>query len=216
MNNNNQHRPWKSNNTNNNNNYMRKSAPPKQFQPRKGGHQRVRSMYDASSSDDEEDEDEKDGMNEEDDDDDDNDSFKADRLIDVAANADYVDAADIEYMQQCVDMEDNPEWMMTLLEDWEDNSQIVPRSLLDEKNEVIWFYECLGKFDSNFPQIVQEWKSSLDKQHGELLAKYLKDSQDNMKDYQKRKILHEKEKAERQQMAIKAIDAAKQMQNQTK
>eukprot|EP00486_Rosalina_sp_Unknown_P002969 CAMPEP_0201567416 /NCGR_PEP_ID=MMETSP0190_2-20130828/7923_1 /ASSEMBLY_ACC=CAM_ASM_000263 /TAXON_ID=37353 /ORGANISM="Rosalina sp." /LENGTH=525 /DNA_ID=CAMNT_0047987411 /DNA_START=992 /DNA_END=2569 /DNA_ORIENTATION=- len=62
MNNNNQHRPWKSNNTNNNNNYMRKSAPPKQFQPRKGGHQRVRSMYDASSSDDEEDEDDFDGF----------------------------------------------------------------------------------------------------------------------------------------------------------
>eukprot|EP01084_Bolivina_argentea_P257536 433919_1 len=116
-------------------------------------------------------------------------------------------------MRQCSDMEENPEWMMSLLDDWEDNSQIVPRSLLDEENEVIYFYQCLGQFSSKFPQIVSQWKQNLNQKNGQLLAKYLKDSQANMKDYQRRKIVHEKEKAERHQMALKAINAAKEMQN---
>lgn len=149
-------------------------------------------------------------------DDDDNDSFSNAKLINVSADKDYLDSKDLQYMQQCLEYEENPEWAQALLDDWEeDNSQIVPRSLLDEQNEVIHFYRCLGQFaDNGFSQIVANWKSSLDPENADLLAKYLKDSQDNMKEYQQRKIVHEKEKAQRQQMAIKAIEAAKEMQNQ--
>merc|ERR1712087_136998 len=95
-----------------------------------------------------------------------------------------------------------------------DNSTIVPRSLLDEENEVIFFYHCLAQFGATFPDVVAAWKGKLERSNADLLQKYLSDSQQNMKDFQKRKIIHEKEKAQRQQMAMNAIRAAKELQQQ--
>jgi len=147
-------------------------------------------------------------------DDDDDDSFDANvNLIDVDANADYVDGSDLKYMAQCCNTSGyNEEQWMALMDDWEDNSSVVPRSPLDEENEVIFFNNCLNKFAQNFPQIVNKWKQGFDEKNKNLLAKYLKESQENMEDYQKRKVQNEKEKAEREQMARKAIEAAKKLQ----
>ena len=152
---------------------------------------------------------------EDDDDESDNGSFKGVNLIDVDANADYVDDADVRYMAQVCDMQGDQEWMLSLIDDWEDNSSVVPRSLLDEENEVIFFNNCINKFaQSGFGQIIEEWKQGFDEKNKKLLAKYLKESQENMEDYQKRKVQNEKDKAEREQMARNAIEAAKTLQLQ--
>merc|ERR1712176_186752 len=159
------------------------------------------------------------GMDHDDDDDEEDDSeeesedgsFMGDKndLVDVDANEDYMNQSDLRYMSQCCEMTDNHEFMMTMLDDWGESSSVVPRSPLDEENEVIYFNNCVNQFAQNFPQIVNEWKKNLDERNKKLLAKYLKESQDNMKDYQKRIVASKKETAEREQMARKAIDAAK-------
>ena len=92
-----------------------------------------------------------------------------------------------------------------MLDQWEDASDIVPRSYLDEIDEIIYFFDGLTALQHNIPEIINEWQNQIDNKLMKELQSLLKTAQTNMQEYTKRKAKEKKEIAQRRQQLEKAI-----------
>ena len=135
------------------------------------------------------------------------------KVLDLDADKDFINGRDVRCMRQCMDMEENPEFLELMMQ-WDD-SQTIPNTPLDSINEVMWFYECVGKLrNETFNQVLEAWDQSLKHEDRMKLEKCLDDGKKGIEDMKQRMMEQEKEKAVRRNAAVEAAREAEARANQ--